>query len=252
MSPRHVPWIAPLCFAAACAAPQDDARTRDGDLTGDYGAVIAEVVVEVADDGWPVIADQVFAQRGEHPTGESECIVHAGPTRCKVWLLRFEARGDVSLVADLCGERHREPFALDLGFVEDTFTLGAAVTLDATGMSCAAALPNGCEDDAFAEPALAITAVDPSGDPMNVYDVQVQHDDEAPTRADCMEGSARGCSEWASPHTEPGRYRATVHACGEAFSSPWVDVPADDFGCKAIAQEVTVMVGETACRYQSE
>lgn len=248
MRARSPSWLIPLLLSLGC--DQAESAGFDRHPEGDaLGAVIADLIVDVTDRGSPVVADRVFAGNDEGEITEAECIVHAGPDRCKVWSLRFEAVGPITLFTELCGDRHAEPYALNLGLVEEPFVSGMSVTLQADGMGCPRALPEGCDGKEFAEPAVAIVAVDPHGRPVDVRDVWVHHDDEAPSPADCMEGTGGGCSEWASRQTVPGRYRASAALCGHTFVTGWATVAADALGCTLHRKALALVVNDAVCEY---
>ncbi|MEM6994352.1 MAG: hypothetical protein AAF721_27810, partial [Myxococcota bacterium] len=105
-------------------------------------------------------------------------------------------------------------------------------------------------DNVSDTPGLYVSVVDPQGDPLAFRDVEVEVFNAGAAVGDCQEAvSAQGCSEWASQHTQPGRYRARVEHCGETFFSEWIAVPADDSGCKAISQATELVVDTTVCAF---
>ncbi len=242
-------WIVPLCLTLGCDVAEPDSASRELGLSPAGAGVTAELIVEVAVEGRPVIAERVFASGPDGSPVEAECIVHAGPQRCRVWSLGFAPTPETLVYAELCGQRHAEPFPIDLTHIDDDFTLRTSVTLQADGFGCVEALPQGCGGGQFAEPALSITAMDSDGIPVPVRDVVVHSTGETSSPADCMEGAGDGCSEWASVRTEPGRYQASVDVCGQTVRSEWVDVAADSFGCAMEPAEVTLVVPAGPCRY---
>ena len=213
-------------------------------------AVRAEFIVEVTDRGRPVVADSVFAWNGGLQAGDAHCMIHAGLGRCATWFVELESTGPMTLFAELCGELYAQPLALALQPSTEAFTFSSHVTIEADATACGRVLPLACDGEAFADPALSITVLDTDGNPAAVRGLSVRHDDHPAAPADCLEGYGHGCSEWASQHTNPGRYRAEVDVCGQSYDSGWVTVTADDSGCKAIAQAVTIVVGKGACDYR--
>ena len=242
----------PASLLAGCAAGEPiESFERDFQLLEEKAParISAEFMVEVTRQGRPVVAEHVFGWGGGQDTVDAYCMVHAGVDRCATWFVSFESPGPMTVFADLCGELYSQPFAFALQPSAESFTFQSHVTIEADTASCGRASPQQCGGDAFATAALEIETVDPSGNPVDVRGVRYEFDEDGSYAADCLEGYGRGCAEWASQHTKPGRYRATVDVCGDSFSTPWVTVEADDSGCKAIAEHVALVVDERGCDY---
>ena len=240
--------MAPL--TVGCASGESiESLERASDLARDEVPLInAELIVEVADEGHPVVADAVWLVDGSGDRTQAYCMVHEGLGRCATWFGQVQSEGPISVVAEVCGESFSEQllFAVEPGADDLSFSSHFTVRADAT--QCGRT-PQSCEDMST-EPALSVSIVDGQGDAIAAGAVQIEREDGTIAPADCIEGFAgAGCSEWASQYRWMGRYRAVASHCGETFRTDWINVGADDSGCKAIAEAVELVVQSEACDY---
>lgn len=250
MSPRLLLSIIPAALAAGCASGEPVQPLERALSLGESEPTIidTELVVEVSADGVPIVADAVWLWDGESEAADAHCMIHRGLGQCQTWFAEMEAEGPLTVFAEVCGELYSQPLAFSIEPGADSFAFSSHISIEADATQCGRTVPQTCADQGT-EPALLVSTVDDRGDAVAVSDVQIEWNDTAMTTADCLEGPGRGCTEWASQHMTTGRYRASVEVCGETFTSEWLNVFADDSGCKAISETIALVVDPKTCRY---
>lgn len=249
MSPHRLVCVFPALLAAACAAGEPvDTLDRDLVLGEDDPTLIdAELVVEVSDEGRAVIADAVWLADASGDPVEAYCMVHAGLDRCETWFVEAETEGPITLHAEVCGQVYSQSITFALDPAAEDLAWSSHVGIEADASACGRTKPGTCEE-VGGDAAFEVTTIDEQGNPIEVSSLTVEREGDPAAAADCMDAAiAPQCTDWASQQRSPGRYRAFAMHCGKMFRTEWVDVRADDSGCKVIPETVALVVGAHDC-----